>query len=81
MFTTLTNREGLYQLPALRATTYVVRFDAPGFAPAERTLTLLVGQTPTLDIEPQLASTTSAVNVVEDAAQIDTSSSAVAGRR
>ena len=41
---TMTNAQGLYQLPALRAGSFVLRFEAPGFAPAERTLTLLVGQ-------------------------------------
>ena len=79
-FATVTTNGGRYQFPALRATTYVLRFEAPGFAPAERTLTLLVGQSPTVDISLQLASTTSTVNVQEQAAaRVETSSSTVAG--
>ena len=35
---TVTNATGLYQFPGLRAGTYVLRFEAPGFAPAERTV-------------------------------------------
>lgn len=76
---TLTNDGGLYQFPSLRASTYVLRFNAPGFAPAERTITLLVGQTPTLDMALQLASTTSTVDVKDNAAAIDTSNSSVSG--
>src|SRR5450432_3301856 len=58
-FTTVTTNEGRYQFPAVRATTYLLRFEAPGFAPAERTLTLLVGQSPDVDIQMQLATTSS----------------------
>ena len=35
-FSTITTNEGRYQFPAVRAATYVLRFEAPGFAPAER---------------------------------------------
>ena len=42
-FSTVTSNNGLYQFPTLRAEPYVLRFEYPGFAPAERTLTLLVG--------------------------------------
>jgi len=76
---TLTNREGLYQFPALRAETYLLRFEAAGFAPAERTITLLVGQVPTVDIALQLASTSSSVNVMDSPAEVNTSTSTVAG--
>src|ERR1700734_323047 len=54
-----TNTEGLYQLPALRAQSYVVRLDATGFAPAERSLTLLVGTTANVDVQLQVASSAS----------------------
>lgn len=77
--TTLTNDGGLYQFPSLRAGTYVLRFNAPGFAPAERTVTLLVGQTPTVDMAMQLASTSATVEVRENTTAIDTSNSSVAG--
>ena len=76
---TLSNGQGLYQFPSLRATQYVLRFEAPGFGPVEKTLTLLVGQVATVDITLQPASTSSTVNVIEDTAVVDTLSSAVAG--
>jgi hypothetical protein len=60
------------QFPALRAGTYQLRFDVSGFAPAERTVSLLVGQTPTVDITLRLASTRSTVEVQESTGAIDT---------
>jgi hypothetical protein len=75
----ITNGAGLYQLPALRAQTYVLRLDAPGFSPAERTVTLLVGNTANVDIELQLATARSSVAVETNAVAIETSSSTVAG--
>ncbi len=47
---TATNSEGIYQFPGLRAGTFVIRFEASGFTPAERTIELLVGQVATIDI-------------------------------
>jgi hypothetical protein len=76
---TITNAQGLFQFPTLRAATYLMRFESPGFAPAERTLTLLVGQTVTVDIALQLATTSSSINVEETGINIDTASSTVAG--
>ncbi|HEY3940785.1 MAG TPA: TonB-dependent receptor [Bryobacteraceae bacterium] len=76
---TLTNATGLYQFPTLRAATYVLRFESPGFAPAERTLTLLVGQVASVDVTLQLATTSSSVNVEETAVAVDTSSSTISG--
>src|SRR5260370_37713182 len=58
---TLTNAQGLYQFPALRAAKYVLRFEAPGFTVAERTLSLLVGQVATVDVALQLATASSFV--------------------
>jgi hypothetical protein len=78
-FSTVTTSDGRYQFPTVRASTYTLRFEAPGFAPAERTLMLLVGQSPTVDISLQLATTSSSVNVEEQAAAVETSSSTVAG--
>jgi hypothetical protein len=77
--TTLTNATGLYQFPGLRAGTYRLRFEVPGFAPAERTLTLLVGETATIDLAMQLAQTTTTVNVEAVANAVDTSNSNVSG--
>lgn len=76
---TLTNKDGLYQFAGVRAATYLLRFEAPGFASAERTLNLLVGETPTVDIHLQVAATNSSVNVIDDVADLETTSSTVAG--
>src|SRR5580700_7358841 len=76
---TTTNATGLYQFPGLRAGNYRLRFDVAGFAPAERTVTLLVGQTASVDLEMQLSQTTSTVNVEAASNAVDTSNSNVAG--
>jgi hypothetical protein len=78
-FDTNTNSQGLFQFPAVRATKYVLRFEAPGFAPAERTVTLLVGQTPSIEVALQLASVGTTVAVQTEIADVETSSSTVAG--
>ncbi len=77
--TTSTNAGGLYQFPGLSAGDYRLRFEASGFAPAERTVTLLVGQTATVDLTIQLSQTSSTVNVEAVASAVDTSSSTLAG--
>ncbi len=77
--TTLTNQQGLYLIPALTADDYIVRIDAPGFSPVEKTVTLLVGQALALDIQVHPASVSSTVNVNEEVVAVSTSSSAVAG--
>src|SRR5207253_4362489 len=79
VFSTSSNATGLYQFPALRAGVYLLRFDIQGFAPVERTLTLLVGQVPTVDVTLQLARTSSTVIVEATAAAVDASTSSVAG--
>jgi hypothetical protein len=76
---TVTNAEGLYQFPGLRAGTYRLRMEAPGFTPTERTLTLLVGQTATVDVAMSLSQASSAVNVEALANAVDTSNSNVSG--
>ena len=76
---TLTNSSGFFVVPALDAKDYLVRVDMPGFGPIEKTLTLLVGQTLTVDMTLHPASTTSSVDVSADTAVIDTSSSQVGG--
>ncbi len=76
---TTTNNTGLYQFPSLRAGAYVLRFDAPGFAPAERTVEVLVGQTATVDMDMQVSKTGSTVNVEAEAEFVDTSNSNVSG--
>ncbi|HEX4134100.1 MAG TPA: carboxypeptidase regulatory-like domain-containing protein [Bryobacteraceae bacterium] len=76
---TTTNGQGLYQFPSLRAAKYVVRFEAPGFAPAERTISLLVGQAADIDMTMQVASAVSSVAVTADTTTVDTTSSTVSG--
>ncbi len=76
---TLTNQLGIYQFPALRAASYVLRFDSPGFAPVERTITLLVGQVASVEIALHLASASSTVAVEAAAEAVNTESSTVAG--
>jgi hypothetical protein len=76
---TLTNTQGIYQFPALRAQKYTLRFQASGFAPAERTLSVLVGQVADVDITLQLASSASSIAVEAAAVGVETSSSTIAG--
>jgi hypothetical protein len=76
---TVTNEQGIYQFPTLRAEKYVLRFEAPGFAPAERTVALLVGQSATVDILLQLATASASIAVESTAAAVDTTSSTLAG--
>jgi len=75
---TVTNEQGIYQFPTLRAEKYVLRFEAPGFAPAERTVSLLVGQSATVDILLQLATASASIAVESTAAAVDTTSSTLA---
>ena len=77
--TTTTNSDGLYQFPALRAGSYVLRYEVSGFSPAERSLSLLVGQTANVDMAMQLARTNTTVEIEAAANAVDTSSSTVAG--
>jgi len=76
---TLTNSQGIYQFPTLRAAKYVLRFEAPGFAPAERTVALLVGQVAGIDVALQLATASSFVAVEGLAPIVDTATSTIAG--
>jgi len=78
-FDTVSNAQGIYQLPALRAAKYVVRIQSPGFAPAERTLSLLVGQVASVDVTLQLATASTTVSVAAAAESVDTATSTIAG--
>jgi Carboxypeptidase regulatory-like domain/TonB dependent receptor len=78
-FATTTNAQGVYQFPALRAAQYTLRFEAPGFAPTERTISLLVGQMASVDVSIAVATAKSVVGVESSASNIDTISSTVAG--
>ena len=76
---TATNEQGIYQFAAIRAADYRLRFEAPGFTPAEKTLSLLVGQELTVDVTLRPAATTSTVDVLGGADQIEASSSQIGG--
>lgn len=76
---TTTNAQGLYQFPTLRAAPYVLRIEAPGFSPAERSLSLAVGQVATVDVGLKLAEASSSVAVEASAEGVDTTTSTVAG--
>ncbi|HEY3840761.1 MAG TPA: TonB-dependent receptor, partial [Bryobacteraceae bacterium] len=76
---TVSNTQGIYQFPALRAASYILRFESPGFAPAERTLSLLVGQVATVDVKLQLASASASIAVEAQAAAVDATTSQLAG--
>ena len=77
--TTLTNQSGLYLFPSRAAAEYKIRVEMAGFAPAERTLNLLVGQSLTVDFQLKPATAATTVNVVEDTEAIETTSSQVGG--
>ena len=76
---TLTNAQGIYQFPTLRASKYIVRIQAPGFSPAERTLMLLVGQVANVDVMLQLPTASSSVSVEAAIVAVDTNTSTIAG--
>jgi len=76
--TTLSNSQGIYHLPSLFAADYVVRVDSDGFAPAEVKITLLVGQTRTIDLQLHPAATSTAVEVTADVSAVSTTTSEVA---
>jgi hypothetical protein len=75
----LSNKQGVFQFPSLNAGEYVVRVEAPGFAPAEKTITLLVGQSVVTDLQLRPANVSSTVEVKEEAESVATTSSAVSG--
>jgi len=77
--TTTTNAGGQYQFPGLAAGDYKIRYEVAGFGPAERSVSLLVGQTASIDVTLQLSQTSSTVNVEAAANAVDTSNSNVAG--
>ena len=50
-YATLTTENGSFQFPSVVANDFVVRVEFPGFSPAEKTFSLLVGQTARIDIQ------------------------------
>lgn len=79
-FSTTTNAQGVYVVPALTAAEYTITASASGFAIVKKKVLLLVGQLAQIDITLSLSNASSIV-VVEatDLLAIDTTSSIVGG--
>jgi len=77
--TTKTNTEGIYQIPSLTAGDYVVTVRTPGFTTVQVKTSMLIGQTPSVDVVLPIGGTTESVIVRADEMAIDTTSSTVAG--
>jgi hypothetical protein len=77
-FHTTSDEAGMFQFPSITAADYTVRVGRPGFTTITRKLTVLVGNTVTLDVMLPVAGATSAVTVTRVNA-IDTSSSEITG--
>src|SRR5215213_11320841 len=75
-FVGVTDERGAYRLP-VRVGAYKVTADLSGFAPATRTLTLLVGQNAVISLQLSTASLTESVTVTGDAPLIDMTKSSV----
>lgn len=78
-YKTSTNAGGVYQIPSIAASDYIVGIDANGFAKAEKKLTVLVGQSLNIDFKVLPATEVSTVLVESSKEIIDTTSSQVAG--
>ena len=76
-FLAVTDQAGIYRMPA-RIGTFRITAELPGFATVNRTgLTLLVGQTATIDLQMAPASVQESVTVTGEAPLIDVRSSTV----
>ncbi len=76
---TKTNAAGIYQVPSLTAGDYVVTVRAPGFTTVQVKTSMLIGQTPSVDVTLPIGGTTESVIVRAEDMAIDTTSSTVAG--
>ncbi|MBI3684775.1 MAG: TonB-dependent receptor [Acidobacteria bacterium] len=75
---TLTSQDGRYNLPQLPPGTYSLSLEAGGFAPARRTgIELTVGQIARIDVELQLGSVATSVNVEASALLLESESSTI----
>ena len=73
----ITDDEGTYRISALPVSTYDISVDSGGFAPYQHPgVTLILGQTTTLDMTLQPAGVTAAVEVTDEPQTIDTSQTA-----
>ena len=78
-FHTKTNAAGTYLIPSLAAGDYIVIVMAPGFSTVETKVSMLVGQTPEIDVILPIKGVSDAVIVRADENAVDTTSSTVAG--
>lgn len=76
---TITAPNGSYSFPSIAAESYRVRVEVPGFTPAERTMSLLVGQNIVVDFQMQPANAATTVDVSAEVTEIDVNSSQVGG--
>jgi hypothetical protein len=78
-FQTKSNAAGEFQIPALRADDYTISVQSGGFAPYQQKISILVGQTLSVEAKLMPAGSSQTVTVNAQTATIDTSSSQVAG--
>src|SRR5205085_2335861 len=78
-FHTRSNGDGSWTLPSLPAGEYLVTVTSAGFSTMETKISVLVGQTPSVDSVLPAAGGSTSVIVTAEAVAIDTTSSAVAG--
>ena len=78
-FNTKTNSDGIYIIPSLVAGDYIVTVTSPGFNTVEKRVSMLVGQTPEVDVTLPVGTTNASVVVQADEVAVDTTSSTVAG--
>src|SRR5216683_5985278 len=78
-FTTKTNAAGTYLIPSLSAGDYVVTVTTAGFSTVRTKVSMLVGQTPDVDVTLPISGTTESVVVEANSIAVDTTSSTVAG--
>ncbi|WP_157178474.1 TonB-dependent receptor [Terriglobus roseus] len=78
-FHTRSNGDGSWTLPSLPAGDYLVTVTSSGFSTMETKISVLVGQTPSVDSVLPAAGGSTSVVVTAEAVAIDTTSSAVAG--
>jgi hypothetical protein len=79
IFKTTTNAAGVYLIPSLTADDYIVTVTSPGFTTVQTKVSMLIGQTPEVDVTLPIGGATDAVIVRADDTAIDTTSSTVAG--
>lgn len=75
----LSSSIGAFQFPGLAANEYVLRVESPGFTPAERTVSLLVGSNLVIDFQLKPAEAATTVNVTEEITSISVTTSQVGG--